>query len=122
MAVKILEEKLVRRKGFVEQFQVEARTVFKLEHPNIVRVTNVGKDQATNKHFIVMELLGGGSVEQLWKKHQKRLPIDEAIRVAREAAQGLFHAHKAGLIHRDVKPGNLMLTAEGRVKVVDFGL
>ncbi|MBI3725400.1 protein kinase, partial [bacterium] len=120
-AIKILDEKLLSKPGFADQFVAEARTLAKLDHPNIVRVHTVDKDPS-GAQFIVMELLEGGSVEALWKKSDKRLPIDEAVRIIREAAEGLFHAHRAGLIHRDVKPANLMLTKDKRVKVVDFGL
>ncbi|MEZ0228004.1 MAG: bifunctional serine/threonine-protein kinase/formylglycine-generating enzyme family protein, partial [Planctomycetota bacterium] len=121
MAIKVIDEKLVAKKGFAEQFLAEARTLAKLDHPNIVRVFNVDTDM-TGRHFIVMELLEGGSVESLWRDSNQKLSVDEAVRITREAAEGLLHAHEAGLIHRDVKPGNLMLTKDGRVKVVDFGL
>jgi serine/threonine-protein kinase len=121
MAVKVINERLAAKKGFVEQFFAEARTLAKLDHPNIVRVFNVDSD-ASSRHFIVMELLEGGSVESRWREKGKKLELDDAVRIAKDAAQGLLHAHGSGLIHRDVKPGNLMLTKEGRVKVVDFGL
>jgi len=127
MAVKVIDERLVAKKGFVEQFLAEARTLAKLDHANVVRVFNVDQD-VTGRRFILMELLEGGSVEALWREKGVALPIDDAVKIADEAAQGLLHAHEAGLIHRDVKPGNLMLTKRGpgselgRVKVVDFGL
>lgn len=121
MAVKVIDERLVAKKGFVEQFFAEARTLAKLDHVNIVRVFNVDTD-TTGRHFIVMELLEGGSVESFWREKGQELSIDDAVRITKEAAEGLLNAHQAGLIHRDVKPGNLMLTKEGRVKVVDFGL
>jgi hypothetical protein len=122
MAFKVLEEKLVNRPGFVAKFLIEARSLAKLDHQNVVRVFNVGKHEET-KHFIVMELLEGGSVDSLWRdRHKRKLPIDLAVRIVREAAEGLHYAHKMRLIHRDVKPANLMLTADERVKVVDFGI
>src|SRR5262249_16668607 len=98
-----------------------ARLLAKLDHQNIVRVLNVDKAQ-NGAHFIVMELLEGGSVQKLWATQGKALPIDDVVRIGREAAAGLATAHKPALIHRAVKPGNLMLGKEGRVKVVDFGL
>jgi hypothetical protein len=121
MAVKILDEGLVQRAGFVEKFFDEARALAKLDHPNIVRVFDVDR-APSGTCYIVMELLDGGSVDEKLKKAKGQLPIDEIVRIGRETAQGLLHAHQAGLIHRDVKPSNLMLAADGRVKVVDFGL
>ncbi|HZV03072.1 MAG TPA: bifunctional serine/threonine-protein kinase/formylglycine-generating enzyme family protein [Planctomycetota bacterium] len=120
-AIKVIDEHLVAQPNFVEQFEAEAKTLAKVPHPHIVQVHDVGTD-ANGVHFIVMELLEGGSVEGLWKARGKKLPLDEATRIVREAALGLHHAHQAGLIHRDVKPGNLMLAKDGAVKVVDFGL
>jgi formylglycine-generating enzyme required for sulfatase activity len=121
MAVKVLEDSLVQRAGFVDKFFEEARTLAKLDHANIVRVFDVNKDP-TGIHFIVMELLEGGSVDDVLKRAKGPLPVDDVVRIGCETARGLLNAHQAGLIHRDVKPANLMLTTEGRVKVVDFGL
>jgi formylglycine-generating enzyme required for sulfatase activity len=121
MAVKLIDPALAAKKTFVDQFLGEARTLAKLDHPNIVRVFNVETD-ANGRHLIVMELLEGGSVESFWREKGRKLELADAVRIVREAAEGLLHAHQAGLIHRDVKPGNLMLTLDRRVKVVDFGL
>jgi hypothetical protein len=121
VALKVLEDRLVARQGFIDQFMAEARILFGLDHPNIVRVFNVDKDQS-GVCLLVMELLDGGSVHNLWVKSGKQLPVDEAVRIVSEAAQGLHYAHLKKLLHRDVKPANLMLSAEGRVKIVDFGL
>ncbi|HZU95169.1 MAG TPA: protein kinase [Planctomycetota bacterium] len=121
MAVKVLEDALVQRAGFVEKFFAEARALAKLDHPNIVRVFDVDKDPS-GTHYIVMELLEGGSVDEKMRKAAGPLPLDDVVRIGLESARGLHHAHQAGLVHRDVKPSNLMLAADGRVKVVDFGL
>jgi formylglycine-generating enzyme required for sulfatase activity len=121
VAIKVLDHRLVSRPGFIDQFMTEARILFELDHPNIVRVFNVDKEPS-GIHFLVMELLDGGSVHALWETRGRRLSVEEAVHIACEAAQGLAHAHAKHLLHRDVKPANLMLNAEGRVKVVDFGL
>jgi formylglycine-generating enzyme required for sulfatase activity/tRNA A-37 threonylcarbamoyl transferase component Bud32 len=121
MAIKVIDEKLYAKPGFAERFVSEARTLAKLDHPNVVRVFNVDKTDS-GLQFIVMELLEGGTVDGLLKRSAGKLSIDEAVRVVCDAAKGLFHAHRVGLIHRDVKPANLLLTREGSVKVADFGL
>src|SRR5581483_11507358 len=102
MAVKVLSDKFVTRPGAVDTLFTEARTLAKLDHPNIVRVFNVDKDPS-GLHFVITELLEGGSLEELALKSGRKLPIDDAVRLVCEAAAGLHHAHEAGLIHRDVK-------------------
>src|SRR5207237_6576684 len=104
-----------------------AQALALLDNPHVVRVYSFDKDDS-GRCFIVMELLEGGSVGALLRKKGK-LEIDDAVRIASEAAKGLHAAHRADLVHRDVKPANLMLTSgnaetgePGRVKVVDFGL
>jgi serine/threonine protein kinase/formylglycine-generating enzyme required for sulfatase activity len=121
VAVKVLDRRLVARPGFVEQFYLEAKTLSDLGHPNVVRFFDVNHDE-TGRHFIIMELLPGGSVESFWTKKGRHLGLEDTLRIVTEAAKGLHHAHVHGLIHRDVKPANLMFADDGRVKVVDFGL
>lgn len=103
----------------VQRFLGEARAIGRLNHPHVVSIYDI--DQWNGRYFIVMELLAGGSVAGLLKGDQ-RLSWQDATRIVAEAARGLEAAHQAGLIHRDVKPDNLMLTLNGSVKVVDFGL
>ena len=118
----MLDRRLVARAGFVEQFLTEARALAQLDHPNVVRFFEAARDDVTGLHYLVMELLEGGSVQSAWERARRRLPIHEVVRIARETAKGLAHAHERGLVHRDVKPANLMFDAEGNVKVVDFGV
>ena len=120
VALKLLEQKLAADVKFVNRFFQEARALTLLDNPHVVRVFGFDKDD-TGRHYIVMEYLDGGSVAGLLKRKGK-LEIDEAVRIGSEAAKGLHAAHRTDLVHRDVKPANLMLTKEGRVKVVDFGL
>src|SRR5262245_26762490 len=106
--------------SMVERFEREALALLKLRHPNVVRAIDYGHaDDGTP--YMAMELLEGESLEdRLFRLG--RLDIDEAVRVAYDAALGLGAAHAIGLVHRDVKPGNLFLTEEGQVKVLDFGI
>jgi formylglycine-generating enzyme required for sulfatase activity/tRNA A-37 threonylcarbamoyl transferase component Bud32 len=120
VAIKILEPKLANDPKFVTRFFHEAQALALLDNPYVVRVFTSDKDDQ-GRYYAVMELLEGGTVQRVLKAKGK-LEIDEAVQIVSEAAKGLHAAHRADLIHRDVKPANLMLTKEGHVKVVDFGL
>jgi serine/threonine protein kinase len=104
------------RKRFVRESQLAAR----LSHPNIVRVLDAGTEEG-GEPYIVMEYVDGESLAQLLER-RGRLHAPEAVRIAAQAAAGLAHAHAAGLVHRDVKPHNLLVAADGTVKVADFGI
>ncbi len=119
VAVKVLSPKLTRDEGQVEQFMREARTLGKLEHPNIVTVYGVGQEEQTR--FLVIQLVKGGSLQDLLKKRQK-LPAEEATALVRQIARGLGEAHRKGIIHRDIKPGNILVAPGPTMKVTDFGL
>jgi len=93
--------------------------VARLEHPNIVRAFDA--DHAGSLHFLVMEFVLGVILEQILAE-QARLPIPLACEYARQVALGLQHAYERGMVHRDIKPHNLMLTDRGQVKILDFGL
>jgi serine/threonine-protein kinase len=121
VAVKVLDPRLLSNKGFVEQFFAEAGALTKLDHPNVARVFSFDTNES-GYHFVVMELVEGGTLESLWKTRGNRLPLEDAVKLTKEAAQGLEHAHEAKLLHRDVKPGNLLLTRDGHIKVADFGI
>src|SRR4051794_40600376 len=91
-------------------------------HPNVVQVFDSGKDQSTDRHYIVMEYVDGPSCADLLREH-KLLEVDETVAISRDACQALDYAHRAGVIHRDVKPGNLLLTSEtATTKLADFGI
>lgn len=115
VALKMLAAERVGGPATVERFEREARAAAALNHPNLVRAFDV--DEADGIHFLVMEYVHGASLQKLGK-----LPPNRAIEYARQAALGLAHAHAAGLVHRDVKPGNLLVDAAGTVKVLDLGL
>lgn len=117
VAVKVLTQRADPQA--LQRFQREARTLARLHHPAIVAVYDAGTDDGTA--FVVMELLPGPSLAELLRRDGP-LAVPLALRYAAQAADGLAAAHQAGVIHRDVKPANLVLGADGRVRVVDFGV
>jgi eukaryotic-like serine/threonine-protein kinase len=122
VAVKLLAEHLADDEDFVYRFRREALSAARLQHPNIVQVFDSGQDQNTHRHYIVMEYVDGPSAADMLRE-SKRLEIDETIRLVRDACHGLDYAHRAGVVHRDVKPGNLLFAEEmGTTKLADFGI
>ena len=121
VAVKLLAEHLAEDDNFVSRFRREALAAARLVHPNIVQVFDFGLDDATGQHYIVMEYVEGRSCAEILRE-QKVLPVDEALDIVPQACRGLEHAHRHGVVHRDVKPGNLMRSDEGVVKLADFGI
>ncbi len=119
VALKILSEEFSADERRIAAFEEEARITASFSHPHVVRVLRTGK--AFGRFYIAMEFVPGGHFEQQIKERGK-IPEVEMLPLAIEVAQGLKAAHSAGLIHRDVKPGNILLDAEGRAKLVDFGL
>lgn len=119
VALKILSEDFSADEKRVTAFEEEARITASFSHPNVVRVLTTGK--AFGRLYIAMELVPGGHFEHQIRERGK-IPEIEMLPLAIEVAQGLKAAHSAGLIHRDVKPGNILLDAEGHAKLVDFGL
>jgi eukaryotic-like serine/threonine-protein kinase len=118
VAIKLLPPDLSHDQRLIPRFQQEAKTAAKLDHPNIIPIYRVESEAGLN--YFVMKYVSGNSLEQLLE--QGPLPIETARRVLREAALALGHAHKRGIIHRDVKPANIMLEADGRVVLTDFGI
>jgi serine/threonine-protein kinase len=122
VAVKLLAEHLADDDAFVRRFRREALAAARLQHPNIVQVFDSGKDPDSGRHFIVMEYVEGPSCAALLREH-RRLDVDQAVRIVRDACHGLAYAHRHGVIHRDVKPGNLLIAeASGITKLADFGI
>jgi serine/threonine protein kinase len=121
VAVKLLAEHLAEDDGFVARFRREALAAAKLVHPNIVQVYDSGHDPDSNRHFIVMEYVEGQTVAQILRE-RGRLSAREAVEIVAQACAGLEYAHRHSVIHRDVKPGNLLINADGVVKLADFGI
>jgi serine/threonine-protein kinase len=122
VAVKLLAEHLADDEAFVYRFRREALSAARLQHPNIVQVFDSGQDPSTDRHYIVMEYVDGPSAADMLRE-SKELDIDETVRLVRDACHGLDYAHKAGVVHRDVKPGNLLFAEEmGTTKLADFGI
>jgi serine/threonine protein kinase len=119
VALKIIHPRLLANREAVERFHREMRVAAKLAHPNIV--VSYDADQAGDLHFLVMEYVQGESLDERIAK-QGPASVTEACDWIRQAALGLQHAHEQGMVHRDIKPHNLMLTTDGQVKILDFGL
>jgi serine/threonine protein kinase len=122
VAVKLLAEHLADDAQFVTRFRREAMAAARLVHPNIVQVYDFGLDEPSGRHYIVMERIVGPSGAQVLRD-RGHLPIDEAVDWIAQSCRGLEYAHRHGLVHRDVKPGNLLLSeADGTIKLADFGI
>jgi len=122
VAVKLLAEHLADDAQFVTRFRREAMAAARLVHPNIVQVYDFGLDERSGRHYIVMERIVGPSGAQVLRD-RGHLPVDEAVDWIAQACRGLEYAHRHGLVHRDVKPGNLLLSeADGTIKLADFGI
>ncbi len=119
VALKVLSKELAGKTGFVERFQREARLMARLDHPNILRCHDVG--EVAGHHYLALEFVEGGSIEDRVKQLGK-FAIGDAVHVTLACARALAHAHELNMIHRDVKPDNLLLTAKGVVKLADLGL
>ena len=119
VAIKVLHSQYSADEAFVKRFRREAQAAANLSHPNIVGIYDWG--QAQNTYFIVMELVDGRSLRDVLKSEGALLPR-RATEITAEVAAALSVAHQAGLVHRDVKPGNILLAKDGTVKVTDFGI
>jgi serine/threonine protein kinase len=119
VAVKVLPAAKAEDPASLERFYREARAAAALDHPNIVRAYDIDQDE--NLHFLVMEYVDGASLQEIIKK-TGQMNVLRACHYIRQAAIGMQHAHEAGLVHRDIKPGNLLVDRTGTVKVLDMGL
>lgn len=121
VALKILADALAQNPSYVERFHREARSVAKLNHPNIVRSLGAGHDPRTDKHYLVLEYVDGPSAHALLDE-KGRLSVGDAVHIALDIARALEHVHSRSIIHRDIKPDNILLTRSGVAKLSDLGL
>ncbi len=119
VAIKVLKQEFSQDTNFVSKFKVEAQNAAGLSHPNIVNVYDVGEDGGL--HYIVMELIEGITLKKYIEK-KGQLPFKEAVSIAIQVAQGIEAAHNKNIVHRDIKPQNIIISREGKVKVTDFGI
>ena len=119
VAIKILYEHLANDRDFLRRFKQEAKAAAKLSHPAIVNVYDEGEEEGL--HYIVMEYVDGFTLKDIILREEHLKP-EEAVRIALQVCDALMHAHGQNVIHRDIKPHNIIISPEGRVKVTDFGL
>lgn len=123
VAVKVLRDEFVSDEQFIKNFRKESQAAASLSHPNIVGIYDVGVDEGEEHHihYIVMEYIDGKTLNEIIKE-KGRLSIKETIDYSLQIAEAIDHAHKNQIIHRDIKPHNIMVTKDGRIKVTDFGI
>lgn len=119
VAVKVLAGQLARDEDFRRRFEREAKAVAQLNHPNILPIYDYGEDPQRDLVYFITQLVKGGTLSQ---RLGQPLPVEEAVRIASDVAQALDYAHRHGIIHRDVKPSNILLTEDGRPLLTDFGI
>ncbi len=119
VAIKILKQEFMGDPGFLERFRTEARHAAMVNHPGIADVYDYGEDAGSA--YLVMELVPGESLAKILET-QKTLPAEQVLDMISQTGRALYEAHEAGLVHRDVKPGNLLITPDGEVKITDFGI
>lgn len=118
VTIKVLRDEYARDEDFIRRFRQEARSVASLSHPNIVSVFDVGREDGI--HYLVMEYVEGRNLKSLIK--EGKISLNFALQITRNICDALDHAHKRGIVHRDVKPHNILITPEGRAKLTDFGI
>ncbi|MBU5672891.1 Stk1 family PASTA domain-containing Ser/Thr kinase [Paenibacillus brevis] len=119
VAIKVLRQQFVNDEEFIRRFRREAQSAASLSHPNIVSVYDVGQEE--DVHYIVMEYVEGQNLNEIIKERAP-LQVEESVRIASQIADALDHAHHNQIIHRDIKPHNILIGRNGRVKVTDFGI
>src|SRR5215475_7328896 len=119
VAIKILRPSLTGDPTFLERFRQEARNVANLAHPNIVTLHDVGQDG--NTYYMVMEYVDGKDLKKLIREGAP-FSVERALHIAIQICAGVGYAHRAGLVHADVKPQNVLVTPDDQVKVTDFGI
>src|SRR5680860_837462 len=119
VAIKILKDEYLGDPGFLERFRAEARHAALVNHEGIANVFDYGEEEGSA--FLVMELVPGEALSTILEREHV-LPTDKVLDIVAQTAAALHAAHAAGLVHRDIKPGNLLITPDGRVKITDFGI
>ena len=119
VAIKILKDEYLGDPGFLERFRAEARHAALVNHEGIANVFDYGEEEGSA--YLVMELVPGEAMSTVLER-DRVLPTDKVLDIVAQTASALQAAHQAGLVHRDIKPGNLLITPEGRVKITDFGI
>lgn len=119
VTVKMLRSEFTSDEDFVKRFRREAQAVASLSHPNIVSIYDVGQEDKV--HYLVMEYVEGDNLKNLIRE-QGLVPVDRAVEIARQISDALQHAHENNIVHRDIKPQNILITKEGRPKLTDFGI
>ena len=123
VAVKVLRDEFTNDEEFIRKFRRESQAAASLSHPNILNIYDVGNEEIDNKsiHYIVMEYIDGNTLKELIKSKGKLSP-SECVNYSLQIAEALQHAHRNHIVHRDIKPHNIMITKDNRVKVTDFGI
>ncbi|MFO0846709.1 MAG: serine/threonine-protein kinase [Gemmataceae bacterium] len=121
VALKVLFDDLVSNQNYIDRFYREAKSGAMLNHPNIVRTFAAGQDRQTRKHYLVLEYVDGPSAQALLSR-LGRLAVGDAVHVALDVARALEHAHSRNIVHRDIKPDNILMTRSGVAKLGDLGL
>jgi predicted Zn finger-like uncharacterized protein len=121
IALKVMLPSRAASREYVAKFFREARTAAQLSHPNVVAVHGVGLDKDNNIYFLAMEFVEGRTLHDVLQERGP-MPVEDAVNFIEQACRGLAAAHERNIIHRDIKPGNLMITPSGAIKIADFGL
>ena len=119
VAVKVLKDQMTGDAAFIRRFEREAQAVAAISHPHIVNIYDVGEEDGT--YFMVMEYVDGKNLKE-YIREKGPLPVNEAVQITRQIAEALQQAHAAGVVHRDIKPQNILFSRDGKVKVTDFGI
>jgi serine/threonine-protein kinase len=121
VAIKVLSRQLAKQQPTLDRFYREAKSGAMLDHPNVVRNLRSGQDQGTGLHYLVLEFVDGPSAQQLLERYG-RLTVGDAVHIVLDVARALEHAHSRNIIHRDIKPGNILIMRSGLAKLSDLGL
>jgi hypothetical protein len=121
VAIKVLSSQLSKNQATLDRFYREAKSGALLNHPHIVRNHSVGQDRATGLHYLVLEFIDGASAQQLLERFG-RLAVGDAVHIVLDIARALEHAHSRNIVHRDIKPGNILVAKSGLAKLSDLGL